>query len=940
MLDQCDDGNLAMRQLIFATARHGHQSVLDHATEVDGESHRCRLFVSHPFCETLAQRYFYGDFPGSQMCIIDPRWWRALLHMLFLGQLPWCHVRSLQRNKSNGQRDLFKSDRRNEEGGEDDDECMSIASEARPRIWKPGSAVANFIQIPYVRFITHNTIALVYTFWLALNLCGWPWQAASWMFRAGSIGADEIQIWEIVNWVWTGFKIAEELEQLLAVPGGLEDYFSNVYNWIDVLTYSSIMLVIAIKLALKYSVPYYMAVTTFAAWKLLVSGDPPAGDPVYWTAFFVNCIQLLYAFAVLLLTVRFINAMKMDRSVGCLIIIVGQMVPSIISWIGLMMCWTLGFSAFFAIVMPGYVVYGDLITLPGYQPFWGLLGEFDLEAISTYVPAGGADPNSTLVPVAMYAYIFVATIVLINLLIAQMGDVYGEVKEKAREFWAFEFLSDTVREYKDYRKLPAPFNIFRFLKWILDKLMCKPPPQETKGFSWDGADYSRHSKEQILEDQRARGYAHHKRYQAILCAKYMASLAEAKQAGLEAQISDLRTDLTNSLSANDEQLVTVVSMLAKLTSRINQHKLPPNTKSSRPAIEMVAPPSLASISAPAKQHLVPAKPLPPVARSVDVPLKKAVTGINPPPSRRMGLQPPSLKIAPISPPRPDNGFIEGGLPAKAAAAESTPTAALLLSAERPHRLAPSLPPAAPPPTGWPPGMAPEPETPPEGWPEGWPPGAEPSQAAAAPASHVAAAPASHVATAAPAAAASAASAAAATPAPLATAAHLATAAPPLGQAEAATPAPLATAAPLPGPAEAATKVQAAQRGKAVRKEQKKDLPMGDLPKGDQPKGDQPKGDLPKGDLLKGDLLKGDLPKGDQPKGDLPEGDLPEGDLPKGDLPKGDLSKGDLPKGAVGTNTEPKPEAPSSEAASSEAPQLGDSGTEQEPSSKGPRVPYP
>jgi hypothetical protein len=316
---------------------------------------------------------------------------------------------------------------------------------------------------------------------------------------------------------------------------------------------------------------------------------------------------------------------------------------------------------------------------------------------------------------------------------------------------------------------------------------------------------------------------------------------------------------------------------------------------------MVAPPSLSSISAPAEQALAPAKPLPPVARSVDVPLKKAVTGINPPHSRRLGLQQPSLKIAPISKSGPDHGSIEGGLTAKAAAAESTPMAALLLSVERPHRPAPSLPPAAPPPTGWPPGMAPEPETPPEGWPEGWPPSAETMELIARPdrattelqrkdkfglqgrdvddmgsANPPSAAPASSVATAAadpaaPATPAAAASAAAATPAPLATALPLP------GQAEAATPAPIATAAPPPGQAEAATKVQAAQRGKAARKEQKKDRPKGAV------------------------------------------GTLTE--------PEGAVGTHTEPKGAVGTHTEPKPEAPSSEAASSEAPQLGDIGKE-------------
>ncbi len=124
VLDECDDTEEAMRQLTFATARHGHLSVLDHATEVDAHARPCRLFVSHPHCEMLALRYFTGDCPGSQTCIVDPRWWRTLLHLMFLGLLPFAHVRSLRRNADGEKRDAFSGHRRHDDhhGADESDE--------------------------------------------------------------------------------------------------------------------------------------------------------------------------------------------------------------------------------------------------------------------------------------------------------------------------------------------------------------------------------------------------------------------------------------------------------------------------------------------------------------------------------------------------------------------------------------------------------------------------------------------------------------------------------------------------------------------------------------------------------------------------------------------------------------------------------------------------
>ena len=112
------------------------------------------------------------------------------------------------------------------------------------------------------------------------------------------------------------------------------------------------------------------------------------------------------------------------------------------------MCITLGFSLFLTLLLPGANVYGHenfracptasnkprgapfhappltstclrslpyMAGWPSYAPFWGLLGEFDLESVSTFVPSAPDDPNSMLVPLFLWLYCFIATVILVNL---------------------------------------------------------------------------------------------------------------------------------------------------------------------------------------------------------------------------------------------------------------------------------------------------------------------------------------------------------------------------------------------------------------------------------------------------------------------------------------------------------------------------------------------
>lgn len=63
------------------------------------------------------------------------------------------------------------------------------------------------------------------------------------------------------------------------------------------------------------------------------------------------------------------------------------------------------------------------------QCFLGLLGDFDLDI---YIGAPYPLPSVAL----LIFYVVVVTILLLNLLIAMMGDTYADVKKGAKKLWS------------------------------------------------------------------------------------------------------------------------------------------------------------------------------------------------------------------------------------------------------------------------------------------------------------------------------------------------------------------------------------------------------------------------------------------------------------------------------------------------------------------------
>ena len=159
---------------------------------------------------------------------------------------------------------------------------------------------------------------------------------------------------------------------------------------------------------------------------------------------------------------------------------------------------TVGFGVSFAVLLPNAMSepwYRVMGNNPLWGPFWGVFGSFDVSgplALEKATAEGGGvlveqlEPTTTLTPILLWVYQFVAAIILINLLIAQMADTYGRVTADGLVRWQFERAA-LISEYKDTKPpLPPPVNLLcvlgNLLRGLLSKACAEGDAPSTPGF--------------------------------------------------------------------------------------------------------------------------------------------------------------------------------------------------------------------------------------------------------------------------------------------------------------------------------------------------------------------------------------------------------------------------------------------------------------------------
>ena len=169
---------------------------------------------------------------------------------------------------------------------------------------------------------------------------------------------------------------------------------------------------------------------------------------------------------------RFFDLLTYSPRLGVLTIIIKRMMDDVLSWAAVVGCVTLGVSMAFAVLMPADNSRPEFLLKPFFLPFWGLVGEVDVERFFDHFASGGDDmPTELLLPFLLFIYSFFATVVFVNLLIAQMSSTYEQVRENSERFWVFDRVT-LIAEYKDNRDpFPPPFNALYILGYDVPKML-------------------------------------------------------------------------------------------------------------------------------------------------------------------------------------------------------------------------------------------------------------------------------------------------------------------------------------------------------------------------------------------------------------------------------------------------------------------------------------
>jgi len=322
----------------------------------------------------------------------------------------------------------------------------------------------------------------------------------------------EITYVELINWGWTLCLAVEEAEQIVANGedgwreteriSGYFKYFYDPSNLLDLFNYSMVLLAAAIRMAVFYGRPEIATMTLEVRpdWRdAFISEHSMEADELLEATKSMKVVQVIYAVVILTLCFRWLESFTIYERFGILRLMISNMVVDVVWWLTFVIVLSIAMGVSYTVLMPA-IAY-EVEDAPLFRPLWGLLGDFDTETIHAYFEeyGDGNDHRHHLLKITMlvlcYIYTFFMTIVMVNLLIAQMSSRYEGFVEEGHETWLKNRV-ELIKEYKDNRRaIPAPFNVpyallhslpkalYSFVLWAKDGF---PQPStevnESRGF--------------------------------------------------------------------------------------------------------------------------------------------------------------------------------------------------------------------------------------------------------------------------------------------------------------------------------------------------------------------------------------------------------------------------------------------------------------------------
>jgi hypothetical protein len=190
-------------------------------------------------------------------------------------------------------------------------------------------------------------------------------------------------------------QICYEVGQLSTANWNLKKYFSDIWNVLDTL-----------------------AVVLIGLWAVL--------SPSH-SAFDVG--RALLSLSAIPLSLQLLQYISMFRTIGLLVLMIKSMVLDVMVFVLVYVVSIFGFGVCFYGLFYGQASFessGDTLL----YLFQSTLGSFDFGALS-------GPPFNGVGTAVLVAFLVLTSVLLVNLLIAQMSSTYSRIKDKSREEWAY-----------------------------------------------------------------------------------------------------------------------------------------------------------------------------------------------------------------------------------------------------------------------------------------------------------------------------------------------------------------------------------------------------------------------------------------------------------------------------------------------------------------------
>ena len=177
---------------------------------------------------------------------------------------------------------------------------------------------------------------------------------------------------------------------------------------------------------------------------------------------------------VILAWCRMLKFLMLFESVGVLIIMIMEMFKDIALWGLVSTVFTVAFSV--AFVANANAPWLEVSKMP----LWAMLGSYEVDEVAKWGEVGSLFSESML-----WLYVVVSNIVLVNLLIAMMGDTYGKIKENADAEFKIGRLRSVLGAWKQMHPVPPPLNLPITLYYFVKSRGRPLKTERDAGGAWD-----------------------------------------------------------------------------------------------------------------------------------------------------------------------------------------------------------------------------------------------------------------------------------------------------------------------------------------------------------------------------------------------------------------------------------------------------------------------